>query len=569
MLLSTNLADAMEGTDSKSAVYDFISGNTTLLNCVLLLLTVLVLYLLYEINKSPSRAPPTIWGLPLIGNLLQLGPAPHLGLTKIGKNLGEVFSLRLGSWDVLVINSLNAAKDAFVENSAHFSSRPPFDSLRLGGAHLYSVSFGDYNPLQIQRKKALLKVFHQAILTNPDHLNHILLLETARMKKRLQETQASLFDPRETLKLVVSRLVFRLTFGGPVGEEEENGLTNLFEQARKFQKEANIGILADFMPWLRFALKGPVSKMVNTVAVLVGFVRKSYRQRKENYKSEDAEFCVARAITAYVASERRQLAKKTKGKSSRLTTLGEETARQGGKVDASLGKEEERPEDLERREEEEEEDEDDAIENQVVTMLSPDVIGAGTENIASTFSWALAFISSYEELQRDLHDEIDTVIGKNREPRIQDKQRMPLMQATILETLRLSSAVPMGLPHYCIEDSVVKGYTVAKGTIVLTNIWGINHDDRHFSHPYCFEPYRFLDASGNLRGDRCSLAMTFNIGPRSCAGNAVTKTVLFFLIASVLQKFEVRSTEDLTTLEAMPGPVRSPEAFQLRFCPRE
>lgn len=307
--------------------------------------------------------------------------------------------------------------------------------------------------------------------------------------------------------------------------------------------------------------------MEETVECLVGFVRKSYRERKENYKSEDSEFCIARAIRAYVASERRQL-KKTDGKSPSFPSLCEVSAgKQGSKV-----LDEARQGDLQTEIDdgfEFNKDEEDAIENQVVTMLSPDVMGAGSENIASTFSWALAFISSYKQLQQDLHDEIDTVIGKNREPCIQDKPQMPLMQATILETLRLSSAIPMGLPHYCIEDSVVKGYSVAKGTILLTNIWGINHDDRHFSHPYCFEPYRFLDASGNLRGDRSSLAMTFNIGPRSCAGNSVTKTFLFVLIASVLQKFEVRAVKDLITLEATPGPVLSPEAFQLRFCPRE
>lgn len=62
-------------------------------------------------------------------------------------------------------------------------------------------------------------------------------------------------------------MIFRLTFGGPVGEEEENGLMGIFEQARKFQKEANMGVLADFMPWLRFALKGNVSK-VCTIKIL-------------------------------------------------------------------------------------------------------------------------------------------------------------------------------------------------------------------------------------------------------------------------------------------------------------
>jgi hypothetical protein len=319
--------------------------------------------------------------------------------------------------------------------------------------------------------------------------------------------------------------------------------------------------------------------MEGAVEILKSFVQKAYRQRKDGYKLDKAEFCVARAMAAYVASERRQM-KKTIGTSSSSSSTNEESERQEVKDDTELNTKKERLVDFqgkdtreknsERKDEELTKEEEDAIEQQVVTMLAPDAIGAGSENIGSMFCWTLAFISSYEELQQDLHAELDRVVGKNREPCIQDKQHMPLMQATILEALRLSSAIPLSLPHYCIEDSVVKGYSVAKGTVVLTNIWGINHDDRHFSHPDCFEPYRFLDSSGSLRGDRCSLAMTFNIGPRSCAGNAVTKTVLFVLLSSIIQKFDLRSSKDLTrNLGAMPGPILSPDAFEVRFCPRE
>jgi hypothetical protein len=81
------------------------------------------------------------------------------------------------------------------------------------------------------------------------------------MNEVLLDTGGSPFDPRACLKLVVGRLVFHLVFGGPVGEEVDRDLINLSKQSRKFQEKANAAILADFMPWLRFALKGPVAKV--------------------------------------------------------------------------------------------------------------------------------------------------------------------------------------------------------------------------------------------------------------------------------------------------------------------
>jgi len=213
-------------------------------------------------------------------------------------------------------------------------------------------------------------------------------------------------------------------------------------------------------------------------------------------------------------------------------------------------------------------EEQEDIEMRVVQMLSSDAFGAGLENLSNLLSWSVAYIASHVELQKDLHEEIDSVIGHDQ-PCVQHKQKMPLMQATILETLRLSSVIPMAIPHYCIKDSVVKGYHVAKGTVVLTNIWGINHDDRHFSHPECFEPYRFLDLKGQLRGDRCSLVIPFNTGPRTCAGNAVTKVVIFLLVSSLLQKFELRSAKNLVDLRPLPGPILAPDSFEVVFHPRD
>lgn len=290
--------------------------------------------------------------------------------------------------------------------------------------------------------------------------------------------------------------------------------------------------------------------------MLEGFVLKAYRRRKLQNVLEKEDYCTAKNIENFMKSLKRQ------EKMEKLSNHKPESAAKDKASQSIVSERKDVTKDEFTAEEEEE------IEMRVVHMLASDAFGAGLENTSNLLSWSVAYIASYKELQQDLHAEIDRVIGSD-EPCVQHKQRMPLMQAAILETLRLSSVIPMGIPHYCIQDSVVKGYHVAKGTIVLTNIWGINHDDRYFSHPECFEPYRFLDRNGLLRADRCSLVIPFNTGPRSCPGNAVTKTILFLLVSSLLQRYELQSEKNLSELQALPGPVLAPDFFEIVFRPRE
>ncbi|CAH1268966.1 CYP2C8 [Branchiostoma lanceolatum] len=92
---------------------------TFLVFCVTFLLACVVF-------KRPRNLPPYPAGrVPLLGHLLALGRAPHLKLTAWRRQYGDVFTVRLGTEDVVVINGYTAVKDALVDRSELFASRPP------------------------------------------------------------------------------------------------------------------------------------------------------------------------------------------------------------------------------------------------------------------------------------------------------------------------------------------------------------------------------------------------------------------------------------------------------------
>jgi 26-hydroxylase len=46
-----------------------------------------------------------------------------------------------------------------------------------------------------------------------------------------------------------------------------------------------------------------------------------------------------------------------------------------------------------------------------------------------------------------VQEELDAVVGRNRLPNMEDMARLPYTETTILETLRMSSIVPLATTH--------------------------------------------------------------------------------------------------------------------------
>ena len=78
----------------------------------------------------------------------------------------------------------------------------------------------------------------------------------------------------------------------------------------------------------------------------------------------------------------------------------------------------------------------------------------------------------YPEVQRRAQEEVDRVCGYGeRLPGLEDRERMPYVEAVLKETLRWNPVAPMGLPHAASEEGVYEGMRIPKGAIMMANIW--------------------------------------------------------------------------------------------------
>ncbi|OHE90778.1 cytochrome P450 [Colletotrichum orchidophilum] len=110
------------------------------------------------------------------------------------------------------------------------------------------------------------------------------------------------------------------------------------------------------------------------------------------------------------------------------------------------------------------------------------VFGGGADTTVSTVASFFLAMMVHPEIQKKAQEEIDRVVGSARLPNIQDREKLPYIEALVKEIMRWHPIGPMGLPHSSTEDDVFEGYFIPKGSMVLPNICtGV------ISHPEPFE----------------------------------------------------------------------------------
>ncbi|KAF3535772.1 hypothetical protein F2Q69_00024479 [Brassica cretica] len=117
------------------------------------LLFVTILLLAAFKRKKQQRRPPSPPGLPIIGNLHQLGELPHQSLWKLSKKYGPVMFLKLGRVPTVVVSSSETAKQALKIHDLHCCSRPSLAGPRGLSYNYLDIAFAPYDDYWKEVKK--------------------------------------------------------------------------------------------------------------------------------------------------------------------------------------------------------------------------------------------------------------------------------------------------------------------------------------------------------------------------------------------------------------------------------
>ncbi|KAG6860208.1 hypothetical protein C0995_014265, partial [Termitomyces sp. Mi166 len=135
--------------------------------------------------------------------------------------------------------------------------------------------------------------------------------------------------------------------------------------------------------------------------------------------------------------------------------------------------------------------------------------------------------------------EIDAVIGSDRLPTLADTPHLPYVNAVVTEVLQWNSVAPIGVPHTAMEDGIIGGYLIPKGSIILLNLWNMLHDPEVYPEPFEFQPERHI-ATQEKPAQQNPRDVCFGYGRRICPGMYLADTSLFSLVASSLAVFDIK-----------------------------
>ncbi len=166
------------------------------------------------------------------------------------------------------------------------------------------------------------------------------------------------------------------------------------------------------------------------------------------------------------------------------------------------------------------------------------IVFAGHETTAETTTWLLYLLAAHPDVEARLRAEIDEVLG-DRDPTVDDLDRMPYVDRVVQETLRLYPPVFLTIREADVEHRV-GDLVIPAGTRLVVNIRGLHRDPTAWPDPERFDPDRFAPEAGRHR-HRFQF-IPFLAGPRKCLGDHFAMLEMRLVVPTLLRRLRLSYT---------------------------
>ncbi|KAK6778712.1 hypothetical protein RDI58_025430 [Solanum bulbocastanum] len=451
-------------------------------------------------TKCSYKLPPGPPGLPIFGNMFELGTEPYKRMSVLKQKYGPVLWLKLGtSTNFMVVQTAQAAEELFKNHDVSFADRFIPDVNQVYSYYEGSLAIGRYGSFwRFQRRICTVEMFV-----------HKKISDTIPVRRKCVDNMVKWIEKAANSAekgsgIEVTRFVFLASFNmlgnlilsKDLADPESEEASEFFNAMKGINECAGIANISDIFPFLRkFDLQSLRKKMAQEMGKAMGIMSMFLKEREE---------------------ERKEGAEK---RNDFLDVLLEFEG---------TGKDE--PAKLSEHE---------------IKIFVLELFLAGTETTSSSVEWALTELLRHPQAMDKVKTEISKVIGANRKFEESDIDNLPYMQAVIKESLRLHPPLPFLIPRETIQDTKFMGYDVPKGTQVLVNAWAIGRDPECWDDPMSFKPERFLGSKIDMKGQHYGL-IPFGAGRRMCVGLPLGHRMMHFTLGSLLHQFDWELPDGVT-----------------------
>ncbi|KAN0084466.1 Cytochrome P450 [Tylopilus felleus] len=492
--------------------------------------SVVVLFLGRRALGCPAShpLPPGPPGIPWIGNVIGVNPStPWITYAEWAKTYGDIVHSRLFGKDIIILNSEKVAKDLLEIRSKNYSDRPYLVTTELCGLGFLTpfLPYGDQWRLH-------RRIFHQTF--RPDVVHRFLPSQHRKGCHLLRR----LFEKPEQFEDHVfeytAGIIMNSTYDyDPASSKDElldivaNVLTIIVPVMRP-----DIAVIIGAFPWLLHLPSWfPGMKFKKEMATAREY-SKQYLDRPFEYALQ--KVVIILPILASVSP-------------SMIYDALQEMEEKGTTPGQSW--------------------------MHTLKEASGSAFIAASETSTAVLTTFFLMMVVHRDIQEKIQAEIDAVVGKDRLPTIDDRPSLPFLDATFREIFRYCPTVPISVPHATVEEDVYEGFHIPKGTIIISNLWAMAHDESKYPNPHAFMPERFLNDDGSLKPNNVD-HIAYGFGRRMCIGRHFADMSVWSVMAKVLAVFNVlrpldeKGAEIPVEARFAGGNAVHPLPFKCRIVPR-
>lgn len=494
-----------------------------------------VLYKQFQ-NRGKLPLPPGPPAEPFLGHL-RVVPADHpeFAYTQWGKDYGsDVLHFSVLGRDIIILNSIEAARDLLDKRGANYGDRPRFVLFEVMGWGV-TLTFLRWSPRFRLHRKMLQQSFTQ---TACKAYRPIQAEEAQRAIKTIMH------EPQNwevLLRQYSTAVVLRIGFGIKI-QEKDDPYVKMAIDVEEATGEGGVpaATVIDFFPPLRH-LPSALARVSSLLSPLV-----HARRTKPSIQSlHDAPWD---AVEPSIRAEKdmqpsfmhthfgRYLANEASGKANEATI--EDIKGAAGAISI-----------------------------------------AGGNTTWSTIMVCILNLVLHPDVQERARAEILATIGVDengdvlRLPTFDDRPQLKWLEYVIQETTRWAPLSPLGVPHASVAEDTYKGYRIPASSVVYANAWAMSRDERYYKSPDDFAPERYLPVAEGGRGEPLPDG-PFGFGRRVCPGQYLALSGVYILIATMLATMDLKCPVDEEGNEVKPrvaftnGLSNVPDSFGCVIVPR-